>query len=257
MKKVTAALLAVLCFLLMFSAGASADGPGKTVSETLKCSTLRETSDFIFDGYPNEIAVLPVQLTENGETRTVYLASAMGMGFSLKKANNPVAAFFTAFNVKTKYFKIIKKIIIENVPENSELILIGHSMGGMVMQQIRSDKELTAKYEIIKTVTIGSPYIMTSAKKQEGTLSRFGDSYDLVPKLSPAIFFSRKNHKNVTIEDGGFTGDRDAAHNRSYRYADVWDAYDALGVRDGDAYFEYDTGSIVTCKTFYKDNVTS
>lgn len=239
MKKALSVLLAAVCFLTVFAFSVNAQG------ETVRCSVLTETANFIFDGASGEITVTPAKLYRDKKGEAVYIAAVMGMCNDLHKPNNPIAAFATAFNIHCDYFDLVKETILDNVPSGSKLLIFGHSLGGMVAQQLLCDEDLTEAYEILGAVTIGSPYIMTKKSRREGTLTRFADVSDNVPKLSPALLFSRKNHKNAVFEDGGYDGNMDAAHNRSYRDAAVWDQYDALGNKKGGAYFTYNTADVI------------
>lgn len=243
MKKLIPLLLVLIC--LFSCVTVSADAPVKKPNETVTCSVMTETANFIFDGVSGEIAVTPAELTVDGETRDIYIAAAMGTCYDMKKLNNPLACVQSAFNFKSKYYKLVRSVIEDCVPEGSAVVLLGHSLGGMIMQQMRTDPSLTEKYEILRTITVGSPFIMTKKKLREGDLRRFADVSDTVPKLSPALIFSRKNHKDAAFEDGGYDGDMDAAHNRSYREAEVWEKYDAFGDENGNAYFTYNTDDVL------------
>lgn len=244
MKKITAVLMTVLCLISLFAFSA-----GAAQKDTVTCSVLNDTSDFIFDGGSGEITVTPASLYVDGQKKDVYITAVMGMCFDMKKANNIPACVLSAFNLKSKYYKIVKAAVTDNVPEGSTLLVLGHSLGGMIAQQLICDKDITAAYDIYGAVTIGSPYIMTKASRREGTLTRFADVSDNVPKLSPALLFNRKNHKNAAFEDGGYDGDNDKAHNRSYRDAEVWKKYDALGRLNGTSYFTYSPDDVIGIHT--------
>lgn len=244
MKKAFAVFSAVICFVSIFTFSAGAKKKSRKT-----CSVLNETAEFIFNGGRGEVTVTPAKLCEGKEKKDVYIIAVMGMCMDMKKANNIPACVLSAFNIKSKYYKIVKAAITDNVPEGSALLMLGHSLGGMILQQMICDKDITAGYDIIGTVTIGSPYIMTRSSRREGTLTRMADISDNVPKLSPALLFSRKNYKNAVFEDGGYDGDNDKAHNRSYCDADVWQKYDALGRPDSEAYFTYDPDDVIGINT--------
>lgn len=234
MKRIIALLLSIVLIVSSALTYASAAS-----SKKVKCATLNQASDFIFDGGSGEITVAPVKITENGKTRNAYIVCVMGMGYNFSKPNNPLACIPAAFNMETKYYKLVRSTILKYVPKNSELLLYGHSLGGMTLQKIACDSQVKEVYNITKILTIGSPYIMVPKDDREGKLVRFADTSDMVPKLSPAIIFSNKDYKDAYFEDGGYNGNPDTAHNRSYRDADVWKKYDALGVKGGKAYFTY------------------
>ena len=244
MKKLLALLLTVVCLFSVFTISA---GAAKTETET--CSVMNDTANFIFDGGSGEVTVTPATLHVDDQDKDIYVAAAMGMCMKLKKANNLPASILAACNIKTRYYRIVKAAITDNVPEGSTLLLLGHSLGGIIMQQIMCDPDITSAYDIYGAITIGSPYVMTKKSRREGTLTRFADTSDTVPKLGPGAIFSRKNHKNAIREDGGYKGDSDGAHNRSYRDADVWGKYDALGILDGESYFTYSPEDVIGIHT--------
>lgn len=250
MKKLTAIFLAVLCLVCSFAPVSYADTESDVPSdEPVKISTLRESANYIFKGSENEIQIVPADFTADGEERNIYVVTAMGMYFSTKKVNHPFAAVLSTLNIKTAYYRMIKKFMLENIPAGSEVFLIGHSFGGMVMQQLRCDKELTESYDISATVTYGAPYIITAKSRQEGILVRAVDYHDLIPLFSPAIIFSRKNHKDAIKEDGGYLGDREASHKRSYRYSNIWDEYDVIGRKEAEAYYTYRPEDVISLST--------
>ena len=240
MKKCIAFLLSMVLILSSCLTYASAlDLSFLSGFKKVRCSVLTETSDFLFDGGSGEITVTPVYLTQSGKTRRVYAVCVMGMGYDLSKPNNPIACVPAAFNIRTAYYRLVRKTMLRYIPRGAEVMLFGHSLGGMICQELACDKTLKDRYKITQTLTIGSPYIMVVKSNREGTLVRFADTSDNVPKLSPALLFSRKNYKDAHFEDGGYNGNPDTSHNLSYREAEVWNKYDALGIEGGNAYFTY------------------
>lgn len=252
MKKIIAFLLSFV--IIISSSLGYACALGRDIFSGFKkvtCSTLNEASDFIFDGGSGEITVTPVSLTENGKTRRVYIVCVMGMGYDFSKPNNPIACVPAAFNIRTAYYRLVRKTMFRYIPEGSEVMLYGHSLGGMVCQELACDTEVKDAFKVTRILTIGSPYIMVTKKNREGTLVRFADTSDNVPKLSPAFLIDRKDFKNAYFEDGGYNGDPDLSHNRSYRDAEVWQKYDALGVDGGNSYFTYRPRDVIGQSSHY------
>jgi len=101
----------------------------------------------------------------------------------------------------------------------------------MVVQQISARKEIKNNYVILNTVTMGSPYIITSSTK-EGTLRRMADGLDPVPYLS-IPFLANPFVGNVSIENSFLVP---YTHTRSYGEGQCWAKYDALGKKNGSAY---------------------
>lgn len=232
---------------------ADADGTDEK-PEKLVCETAMQTVAAIYDGgyTGGEIHIAKAQLTTGGETKDVYFVSLMGMCFIRGKTNSLFSALKSALNLKSSYSKLAKKLIFDNIESGASIVFCGHSLGGMVCQQFRTDKEITKKYEIIATLAAGSPYVMVDKEIAEGALVRLADVSDKVACLSPALIFSRKNHKDRIVEDGGYDGDSDAAHNQSYRSNSVWDKYDALGIEGGDSVISFMNKDVLT---FVSDKV--
>lgn len=251
MKKVLSVILCVAVFAASFVFLAAAEEEKEdshlTVQEdgTVICTQLTDSANFIFEGGSGTITIVPATLYENGTEKNIYLVGAMGMGYNLRKPNNPFTAFLTGFNIRTPYFTAVKNAIMQNIPVGSKLLYFGHSQGGMVGQQIMTDEDITGHYDVLKVVTIGSPYIMVRESKREGKLVRFADKYDAVPRLTPALFLDPLSFSNMTVRDGGYTLDPDGAHNLSYRFSDVWNAFDATGTEGGSSYFVYDPAKVI------------
>ncbi len=131
------------------------------------------------------------------------------------------------------YLKQYMAVIKQNVPKGANLILTGHSLGGMVSQQAAANKTMQKNYNILHVVTWGSPLI---AKGQiEGQLHRMCAAGDVVPLMSEYTF---------TDTDAQF-GDRNReeadvipviqSHVDGYNDKDAWKDYDAIGVKGGNA----------------------
>jgi len=86
-------------------------------------------------------------------------------------------------NENNQYVKKLVKAIKENCTEYKNLVFIGHSLGGMICQQVIAQREIKKNYNVLYTLAIGDPYILTSSLK-EGYLERVIDTVDPVPYLS-------------------------------------------------------------------------
>ncbi len=182
-----------------------------------------------------EVYITPATLTTEEGEEDVYFVCFRGTGHTMDKANNLIACFLSAFNRDSGYLRLAKQYLNKYVPEGAKLVLSGHSLGGMIAQQLICTDEITERYEILNTLTYGSPYVVTSAAHREGPLVRCVDKFDVIPKFSPAIFVTPSNYRNAVTIDGGYLGDPDGAHNLSYPRADLWGGYDVFGVKCGTA----------------------
>ncbi|MBQ7637404.1 MAG: hypothetical protein IJS90_00710 [Clostridia bacterium] len=231
MKKAICVILSVILMFscLVFTAGAE--------DETV-FSNAAELMTFVLMGkeFTTPIRVVPAVLSQNGEEKEIFLVVLLGVKQIKEQVNSTSNLFAAAFNKDNSYVELIKEVVFENVPKGGSIVFACHSLGGMVAQRLRTDAELIESYDIVHTVTSGSPYIITGSAETEGGLVRLCDKFDAVPYLSPATLFClSKQIKTATREDGGYLFDPDGAHNLSYMRSDVWGKYDALGFLGGDA----------------------
>ena len=153
-------------------------------------TTAPEIYTYVRDGY-NQGTLGPISITKgtlkNGlSSKTVYLITLSGTEIVLNQSTEVVTDLLSGFNLKSAYYYNVVNTVLANVPVGSNLIIAGHSLGGMIAQQVAADPTLKAKYNIINTVCFGSPLL--SAGSREGTVKRLGDVSDPVPYLSGSLF---------------------------------------------------------------------
>ena len=173
-------------------------------------------------------------LKQDGKQCEVYLMAAHGLETNAFGQNVDMESVLKAGRQQTSpYLKQYMAVIKQNVPKGANLILTGHSLGGMVSQQAAANKTMQKNYNILHVVTWGSPLI---AKGQiEGQLHRMCAAGDVVPLMSEYTF---------TDTDAQF-GDRNReeadvipviqSHVDGYNDKDAWKDYDAIGVKGGNA----------------------
>ena len=186
----------------------------------------------------------PVSITEgvlkvSSSSEKVYLVALSGTEFVMNQSTGLITDLLSGFNLNSPYLKRVVSAICNNVPEGSNLMLSGHSLGGMIAQQVAANKEIKQKYNVLYTVTFGSPLL--SAGSREGTVKRLGDTADVIPYASGSLI-------NNTIwaiaglnrESGGYKFASEDAHVKSYARTDVWGAYDVTGTKNGKAVLTVD-----------------
>lgn len=173
-------------------------------------------------------------LTVNGnDPRDVYVSFLRGTDASWDKADPlgmPVC-LKSACAKDNIFYSLVKNAILDNVPAGSDLMFIGHSLGGMVCQQLGADETLRTKYNVLSVMTMGSPYVVGKGKLCP--LKRFADRADFIPSTCSAVLFANIFIGNVVHEYGGHFGHVVKSHCDSYEFSEVWAKYDCFGIANG------------------------
>lgn len=203
--------------------------------------------DYVYKGY-NGGAKGPITITKgtyyNGWTKAnVYLVTMSGTEDVKNQSTGYLTDLLSGFNLNNPYVNNVVYQIQQNIPANSNIILAGHSLGGMVAQQVAANDTIKNKYNIMKTVTFGSPLL--SAGQREGDVKRLGDTSDVIPYASGSTINNTAwAIAGLNRENGGYGKNLLAAHTESYLREDVWGAYDITGTKYGSACLVLDTNSI-------------
>ena len=233
-KAICATICSVLCICFAFSAFAQS-------SETVFESAADVMAYVIVEkDYTTPLRIVPAVLSENGESRDVYLVMMLGMK-DIKGQVNSSKGGGTG-----PYSELVKKVIFENVPEGSALVFAGHSLGGMTAQLLRCDSELCASYEILNVLCGGSP-LMETEGEAEGSLNRLTDILDMIPYISSSSFCNfLRQIRTAHRENGGYFFNPDGAHNLSYGRNDIWGKYDVFGEKGGNASLSFNADEILS-----------
>ena len=237
MKRITSLLL-VLCLAALCLAPIASAGDAAENTQAFTCTT--QLARFILQPSPSsEVRIGSAVLTTADGDRDVYLLTICGINWVASGVNNFSAYLSALFNRRSAYFDLVKRSVLENIPEGSAIVAYGHSLGGMMLQQIVCDGDLTAKYEFVNAVTFGSPYVGTDKSAREGTIVRLEDNSDIVPR------FSFASPDSEAIRRGGNYGvNINGAHIGSYMKDDIWGSFDVLGVDGGSASLTLDLDSL-------------
>lgn len=239
----------------MTAKAAETEGTNTTVYDT-SC----DMAKYIYQGYyhcdtgvnPDSngpIAIAPAKLvTKNAfgkeVKKDVYIVGLAGTEFIFNQPRGVITDLQVGFEQDNFYIREIRKVVTRVVPKGANVIFTGHSLGGMVAQQASGDKVLKARYNIINTISFGSPLINPVGR--EGQVKRLGDTADIVPYLSAqSVVRPIRQIAGLNREDGGYAKkDFAEAHMRSYLREDVWGDYDVLGVKGGNAKILIDESQI-------------
>ncbi|MBD7911259.1 MULTISPECIES: hypothetical protein [Clostridium] len=199
------------------------------------------------NGTLGPIQIVPVNLMKDGTSSIpAYLITLSGTEFAPNQATDIWADLRSGFELDSPYIHAVVNAIMNDIPKNSNLIICGHSLGGMIAEQVSGKSTIKDNYNILNVVTLGSPLVNPFGR--EGTIRRLGDTADIVPYLSMSgTFLLPWQVIGLNRENGGYTNPMEA-HNKSYLREDVWGRYDVLGFKDGKSYFLYDDSNI----KFYK-----
>ena len=215
-----------------------------------------EIYDLVCLGY-NEGEFGPITITQgqlvNGKSKkTVYFVGLSGTEMVDCQATGIITDLLSGFCLDNDYVKGIVKAITENVPAGSNLFLSGHSLGGMVAQQTAANSTIKDNYNVLNTLTFGSPLL--AAGSREGQTIRLGDTGDVVPYLSGSLFNNTLwAILGLNRENGHYGLDLEAAHCDSYSRADLWGKYDVIGKKNGKAKLTLDLDTL----TYYRADTTS
>jgi hypothetical protein len=138
-------------------------------------------------------------------------------------------ALQAGFNQDNDLYRAAKQALMsKNYPEGSDLVLAGHSLGGMVCQQLASDPDIKKKLNVLNTVAYGSPPVTSHLDNQyEGRVAGLASYQDPVKNLSwNAIQRPLENTQTMHFV---FLSDP----HMDYHEQTVWDKYDVFGQKDG------------------------
>ena len=168
-------------------------------------------------------------------TKTVYVICLSGTDLAFNQTTGVATDLLVGFEQDNLYLRNVRNAIVNNVPKNANLVIAGHSLGGMVAQQAAADSTIKSRYNVLNTVTYGSPLI--SGLSREGTVKRLGDTRDVVPYLSVSTLTALVwQAAGLNRENGGYGAAQVVtAHCESYQRAAVWGAYDVTGTKNGNA----------------------
>ena len=254
MKKHVFSALLSLCMVLALSLSVMASAK----SDIKYCTSSADVAEVVYEGY-NQDKQGPVQIAEGkytsnaGNTFDVYVVFVSGTENEvLWASNNGFSLDMAAINLKNSpYYYHIKSIIRNNIPKGSRIILVGHSLGGMMTQQLATDDTLKDEYIIKYDLCYGAPLTQMNDER-EGGLQRLGDWFDPIPFETANILTNTKEAVTYSRENGGYYIDVYNAHMSSYDDADTWGDYDVTGKKGGKATLALD----MSTRTFYKSDYT-
>lgn len=241
LKKTLSVLLAAILLLSVFSIISFAGSTYAHYNETNVIKCINDDMQFVRSQGGIPYFIKEGTLYENSNDtigKHVYVVSLKGTNGSMKFSDvrSIYNCILSGVSIPNSYVTTVVKDIQAKAPKGSNIVLIGHSLGGMVAQQLAANSTLKKNYVILNTVTMGSPYVITVGR--EGGLRRFADAADIVPYLS-TLGLGNPLAGNVTTKGCGYAFNPDGAHNNSYVDAQFWSQFDCLGNKNGGAYIDF------------------
>ena len=236
-------VLAITLIVCMLLGGAVA-----YAATTRTYSSAPEIYQLVRDGYnggeKGPISITRGTLIQGRTQKPVYLVTLSGTELVLNQSTEVLTDLFSGFDLDNAYYYNVVRVIQQNVPRGANLILAGHSLGGMIAQQVAANTAIKANYNVLNTVCFGSPLL--SVGNREGTVRRLGDISDVVPYLSGRLFTNPITAIfGLNREDGHYYGRPITAHNQSYSRTDLWGKYDITGTKYGSAKLTLDLSTRV------------
>ena len=212
--------------------------------QTVTFTNAAELSRLVQVGYSYRQPNGPISITKGTLTtkswwtttsKTVYVVCLSGTDLAFNQTTGIATDLLVGFEQNNLYLRNVRNAIVNAVPKGSNLVIAGHSLGGMVAQQTAADSTIKSRYNVLNTVTYGSPLI--SGLTREGTVKRLGDTRDVVPALSVSTFLAPIwQIAGLNRENGRYSATQIIeAHCESYQRAAVWGRYDVTGTKGGNA----------------------
>lgn len=243
-KMITTCFALLLTFSLILPCNVSA-------TVITKMSTSANLAALVAKGYNGgtlgPISITPVTLVKNGTSNMpAYLICLSGTEIVTNQSTGIWTDLKSGFEKNSPYLSAVIQAINSNIPKNSNLIIAGHSLGGMIAEQTSGNSAVKNNYNVLNVITFGSPLVNPFGR--EGTVKRLGDKADVVPYLSASgTMLEVWQVAGLNREDGHYK-DPIKAHKESYLRNDVWGTYDVIGFKGGTSYINYDTSAT----KFYK-----
>ncbi|MCR5698573.1 MAG: hypothetical protein K6G52_02900 [Treponemataceae bacterium] len=248
MKKVSIAVLAAAIAVLLVGCGSFTSKSRTTVTYDSTPDVYQHVRLGYNDGIDGPITVTQGTIKVNKKTSPIYLITLSGTetGTStelMNQATNWLVDLQSGFCLDNDYLTAVVNVIEEQIPAGSNIMLSGHSLGGMVAQQVAADSFVKENYNVLYTLTFGSPLL--AAGSREGSTYRLGDVSDVVPYLSGSLFNNTLwAILGLNRENGGYGLDFLKAHSESYSREDLWGKYDAVGKKKGNASLTLDMDTL-------------
>ncbi|MFF1415767.1 hypothetical protein ACFVX6_39365 [Streptomyces sp. NPDC058289] len=121
----------------------------------------------------------------DGAVRHVLLLP--GTSFALLSNSTPqdlVGAFDGLLRTDTTYTRAARKLLLRaGVPTGSELMIVGHSLGGMTAMNLAADVEFSSRYQLTHVIAVGSPIDGKRPADHTTQVISLVNNHDVIPMI--------------------------------------------------------------------------
>ncbi|WP_327250747.1 lipase family protein [Streptomyces sp. NBC_01244] len=121
----------------------------------------------------------------DGAVRHVLLLP--GTSFALLSNSTPqdlVGAFDGLLRTDTTYTRAARKLLVRaGVPAGSELMIVGHSLGGMTAMNLAADVEFSSRYRLTHVIAVGSPIDGKRPADHTTQVISLVNNHDVIPMI--------------------------------------------------------------------------
>ncbi|MDK9495551.1 lipase family protein [Streptomyces katrae] len=121
----------------------------------------------------------------DGAVRHVLLLPGTSFGgLSNSTPQDLVGAFDGLLRTDTTYTRAAKKLLLRaGVPAGSELMLVGHSLGGLTAMNLAADVDVASEYRITHVIALGSPIDGKRPADHTTRVISLVNEHDVIPTL--------------------------------------------------------------------------
>ncbi|MEO7908769.1 MAG: WXG100 family type VII secretion target [Roseiflexaceae bacterium] len=160
----------------------------------------------------------PITIIETGPMQYLVLLKGTDFG-NWTLTNNGVSAFQGAFALPGRYERQVRELIQQNVKPGASINFVGHSLGGIVANNLTDNQDFNERYHIQSVTTIGSP--QTSQIRSDVEYHRYRNANDPVPFLdggliAPSVVDMNKQGAELNSQQLVHSGHVFTAHNMEH-----------------------------------------